>query len=76
MDAHDHDISDDFQKGCRFRQQTVDYVKHCLGLRDEAEGVEPVFPSLACGLFKDFSGRVVEKFKKGGSGSYALHLVW
>lgn len=36
-----------------------------MGLRGEGEGDEPVFPSLACGLFRDFSKRVVEKFKKG-----------
>lgn len=64
IDANDNDLSDDFQKACRFRQQTLEYVKDCLGLRAEGEGDEPVFPSLACGLFRDFSKRVVEKFKK------------
>ncbi|KAL1874928.1 hypothetical protein VTK73DRAFT_10354 [Phialemonium thermophilum] len=60
----DREISDDFEKASKFRAQTLDYIKHCLGLREENDGAKPGFPSLSCGLFEDFSRRVVEKFAK------------
>ena len=65
LDAHDHDLSDDFDGAKIFRQQTTDYIKHCLGLWKESDGPEPPCPSVSCSLFKDFSDRVVKKFKQG-----------
>ncbi|KAB5545916.1 isoprenoid synthase domain-containing protein [Coniochaeta sp. 2T2.1] len=62
IDANDHDLSDDFHKACRFRAQTLRYCKYHLGLSEDTE--EPELPSVACGLFKEFAGRVVERFQK------------
>ncbi|KAJ9161699.1 Terpenoid synthase [Coniochaeta hoffmannii] len=63
IDANDQELSEDFQKACRFRSRTLDYCRYYLGLSKKGER-EPEFPSLACGLFKEFAGRIVEKFQK------------
>jgi hypothetical protein len=55
-------MSENFQKACRFRSQTLNYCKYYLGLSGDAE--EPELPSLACGLFKEFAWRIVERFQK------------
>lgn len=62
IDANDHDLSENFQKACHFRSQTLKYCKYYLGLSEDSE--EPELPSLACSLFKEFAGRIVEKFQK------------
>lgn len=64
VDANDHDLSDNFQKACEFRRQTLNYCKYYLGLSEDGE--EPEFPSLACSLFKEFSSRIVEQLQKRG----------
>lgn len=62
IDANDHDLSENFQKACRFRRNTLAYCKYHLGLAEGTE--EPELPSLACALFKEFAKRIVEKFQK------------
>ncbi|KAL7909375.1 isoprenoid synthase domain-containing protein [Trichoderma velutinum] len=65
IDMKEHALSDDFEESCRFREQTLGYVRYCLGLHEGSDLEEPAFPSEACGLFKDFSDRILLKFPKG-----------
>ena len=63
IDTNEHALSDDFGQACAFRNRSIIYVKHCLGLFDADSEPSPC-PDSASFLFKEFADIYRQKVGK------------
>ncbi|KAJ9150785.1 Germacrene A synthase [Pleurostoma richardsiae] len=63
IDTNEDILSDDFEKACVFRTQSLSYVRYWLGLTSQGE-LEPICPSPASAVFKDFGKRYTQIFSQ------------
>ena len=64
IDTNEHILSDDLEKACAFRKESLTYVNYCLRLVDE-ELEEPPLPDPASALFKQFADGYCQRVGKG-----------